>query len=36
MINGVLVVGDLKIREGASQDEYDRLGERMYRLVSNL
>jgi heme-degrading monooxygenase HmoA len=36
MINEVLVVGDLKIREGASQDEYDRLGERMYRLVSNL
>jgi heme-degrading monooxygenase HmoA len=36
MIGEVLVVGDLKMREGASQDEYDRLGERMYNIVSNL
>jgi heme-degrading monooxygenase HmoA len=24
------------MREGASQDDYDRLGERMYNIVSNL
>jgi heme-degrading monooxygenase HmoA len=36
MIGEVLVVGDLKMREGASQDDYDRLGERMYNIVSNL
>jgi heme-degrading monooxygenase HmoA len=36
MINEVIVVGDLKLRQGASQDEYDKLGERMYRIVSNL
>jgi len=36
MINEVLVVGDLKLRQGASQDEYDRLGERMYDIVSHL
>ena len=36
MINEVLVVGDLKLREGAARDEYDRLGERMYGIVSKL
>jgi heme-degrading monooxygenase HmoA len=36
MINEVLVVGDLKLREGASRDEYDRLDERMYGIVSKL
>jgi heme-degrading monooxygenase HmoA len=36
MIGEVLVVGDLKMRHGASRDEYDRLGERMYSIVSNL
>jgi heme-degrading monooxygenase HmoA len=36
MINEVLVVGDLKIRQGASRDEYDKLDERMYGIVSNL
>jgi heme-degrading monooxygenase HmoA len=36
MIGEVLVVGDLKMREGVSQDDYDRLGERMYNIVSNL
>ena len=36
MINEVLVVGDLKLREGAAQGEYDRLGERMYGIVSGL
>ena len=36
MIGEVLVVGDLKMRQGASWDEYDRLGERMYSIVSNL
>jgi heme-degrading monooxygenase HmoA len=32
----VLVVGDLKLREDASLDEYGRLGERMYDIVSKL
>ena len=36
MINEVLVVGDLKLREGAALGEYNRLGERMYNIVSNL
>jgi heme-degrading monooxygenase HmoA len=36
MINEVLVVGDLKLRQGASQEEYDRLGDRMYSIVSQL
>jgi heme-degrading monooxygenase HmoA len=36
MIDEVIVIGDLKMREGASQEEYDRLGERMYGIVSNL
>ena len=36
MINEVLVVGDLKMREGASLDEYSRLGERMYNIVRDL
>src|SRR6202040_897689 len=36
MINEVLVVGDLKLREGASGDEYDRLDEGMYGIVSKL
>jgi heme-degrading monooxygenase HmoA len=36
MINEVLVVGDLKMRQGASQDEYDRLDQRMYNIVSGL
>ena len=36
MINEVLVVGDLKLRQGASQDKYGRLGERMYGIVSKL
>ncbi|HLX15057.1 MAG TPA: antibiotic biosynthesis monooxygenase [Bradyrhizobium sp.] len=36
MIGEVIVIGDLKMREGASQEEYDRLGERMYGIVSNL
>jgi heme-degrading monooxygenase HmoA len=36
MINEVIVVGDLKMRKGASQQEHDRLGERMYGIVSKL
>ena len=36
-MNGeVLVIGDLKLREEAALDEYDRLGERMYAIVSKL
>jgi heme-degrading monooxygenase HmoA len=36
MINEVIVIGDLKLRDGAALDEYERLGERMYEIVSNL
>ena len=36
MIGEVIVVGDLKKREGASLEEYGRLGERMYGIVSSL
>jgi heme-degrading monooxygenase HmoA len=34
MLGEVIVVGDLKLRDGASREEYDRLGERMYGIVS--
>jgi len=36
MIGEVIVIGDLKLRDSASIDEYDALGERMYNIVSNL
>ncbi len=36
MIGEIIVVGDLKLREHASLDEYNRLGERMYEIVSRL
>ncbi len=36
MIGEVIVVGDLKLREDAAIDEYGRLGQRMYDIVSNL
>lgn len=36
MIGEVIVVGDLKLREDAVLDEYGRLGQRMYDIVSNL
>jgi heme-degrading monooxygenase HmoA len=36
MIGEVIVVGDLKLREDAALDEYGRLGQRMYDIVSNL
>jgi heme-degrading monooxygenase HmoA len=36
MIGEVLVVGDLKLREDAALDEYGRLGQRMYDIVSQL
>jgi len=36
MIGEVLVVGDLKLRDGAAVDEYERLGERMYDIVRKL
>jgi heme-degrading monooxygenase HmoA len=36
MIGEVIVVGDLKLREGADLGEYGRLGERMYGIVSQL
>ena len=36
MIGEVIVIGDLKRRDHVSLDEYDRLGERMYNIVSRL
>jgi heme-degrading monooxygenase HmoA len=36
MIGEVIVIGDLKLRQDASRDEHDRLGERMYGIVSGL
>src|SRR5262249_37232672 len=36
MIGEIIVVGDLKLREHAPLDEYARLGERMYGIVSRL
>ncbi len=36
MIGEVIVIGALKLREGASVDDYDRLGQRMYDIVSRL
>lgn len=36
MIGEVIVIGDLKLRDGASQEEHDRLGARMYAIVSRL
>jgi heme-degrading monooxygenase HmoA len=36
MIGEVIVIGDLKLRNGASLDEYGRLGEQMYNIVSQL
>jgi heme-degrading monooxygenase HmoA len=36
MIGEVIVIGDLKLRHDASIDEHNRLGERMYGIVSEL
>jgi len=36
MIDEVIVIGDLKLRDDAALDEYGRLGERMYGIVSEL
>src|SRR5947208_10129898 len=36
MIGEVIVIGDLQLRDGSSVDEHDRLGERMYDIVSRL
>lgn len=36
MIGEVIVVGDLKLREDAALDEYGRLVQRMYDIVSRL
>jgi heme-degrading monooxygenase HmoA len=36
MIGDVLVVGDLKLRDGTDMGEYNPSGERMYQIVSNL
>jgi heme-degrading monooxygenase HmoA len=36
MIGEIVVVGDLKLRDGADMDAYGRLGERMYGNVSGL
>ena len=36
MIGEVIVIGDLKLRSDTLLDEYERLGERMYHIVSEL
>jgi len=36
MIGEVIVIGDLKLRHDASVDEHNKLGERMYGIVSEL
>jgi heme-degrading monooxygenase HmoA len=36
MIGEVIVLGELKLRDDAAVNEYDRLGERMYGIVSRL
>jgi heme-degrading monooxygenase HmoA len=36
MIGEVIVVANLKLRDGADLDEYGRLGERMYDIVSQI
>jgi heme-degrading monooxygenase HmoA len=36
MIGEVIVIGDLKLRHDGSMDEHDRLGERMYGIVSDM
>jgi len=36
MIGEVIVIGDLKLRRDVSLAEYERLGERMYDIVSRL
>jgi heme-degrading monooxygenase HmoA len=36
MIGEVIVIGDLKLRERASIDEHNRIGERMYGIVSRM
>jgi heme-degrading monooxygenase HmoA len=36
MVGEVIVIGDLKLRDGVALDEYGRLGERMYEIVSGL
>jgi heme-degrading monooxygenase HmoA len=36
MIDDVIVIGDLKLRHDAAIDDHDRLGERMYGIVSQL
>jgi heme-degrading monooxygenase HmoA len=36
MIDEVIVIGALKLRNDAAVEEYDRLGERMYGIVSGL
>lgn len=36
MIGEVIVIGDLKLRHDAPVDEHDKLGERMYDIVSRL
>jgi heme-degrading monooxygenase HmoA len=36
MIGEVVVIGDLKLREGVPVDEYGQLGARMYDIVSHL
>ena len=36
MIDEVIVIGDLKLRDDVPLNEYERLGERMYGIVSRI
>ena len=35
MVNEIIVIGDLEMREGVSMDEYNKLLGKMYKIVSS-
>ena len=36
MVNEIIVIGDLEMREGVSMDEYNKLLGKMYKIVSSI
>ena len=36
MVNEIIVIGDLEMREGVSMDEYNKLLGKMYKIVSSM
>ena len=36
MVNEIIVIGDLEMREGVSMDEYNQLLGKMYKIVSSM